>query len=108
MRVRNLINENGKAVANQFVITEEIDGEIAFQSYDSRVCEIRGTGLGFENIIVLGCDWDYSKTTTKHLITFLQQNGIDVSCKKDIDEALKRGYLRTDEAVAIWIDSKMK
>lgn len=106
--VANLINKNGRAVANQFVITEG-NGDIAFQSYNSRVCEIRKGGLGFERVVVLGKDYNYSQTTTKHLYSFLSQNGLEILAnKKAIDEALKRGHARYNEAVAVWYDETMR
>ena len=105
--VANLINENGRAVVNQFVIVEN-DGTIAFQSYNSRVCEIRGGGMGYDNVVVLGNDWNYSKTTMKHLVSFLRQNGLGVlGCAKDIYEAIDRGHARNDEAIAVWVDTTM-
>lgn len=103
--VANLINNNGRAVANQFVIT---DGKtIAFQSYDSLICEIRGAGMGFDNVVVLGRDWNYSNTTRKHLYGFLAQNNIPIENKADVLEALKRGHCRKDEAIAVWLDETM-
>lgn len=104
--VANLINENGRAVANQFVIVE--NGTIAFQSYNSRVCEIRGGGMGYDNVVVLGSDWNYSRTTMKHLVSFLRQNGLGVlGCARDIYEAIDRGHARHDEAIAVWLDTTM-
>lgn len=105
--VANLINENGRAVANQFVIME--NGVIAFQSYNSRVCEIRGKGMGYDNVVVLGCDWSYSRTTMKHLCSFLRQNGLEIlASAKDLREALDRGHARQNEAIAVWFDSTMR
>lgn len=104
--VTNLINENGRAVANQFVINEK--DTIAFQSYASRVCEIRKGGMGYEKVVVLGKDWDYSKTTMKHLCGFLRQNGLGIMASaKDIREAITRGHARYDEAIAVWVDATM-
>lgn len=105
--VTNLINSNGRAVANQFVIVEN-NGCIAFQSYSSRVCEIRGKGMGYDNIIVFGRDWDYSRTTMKHLVSFLKQNGVCVlGSSKDIREAMDRGHAKYDESIAVWLDKTM-
>ena len=104
--VSQLINDNGRAVANQFVIVE--NGKVAFQSYASRVCEIRGKGMGYDNVVVLGKDWDYSRTTMKHLVSFLRQNKLGVlGSAKDIREAIDRGHARYDEAIAVWVDETM-
>lgn len=58
---------------NQFIINTE--KEITFQSYDSTIATInKKTG-----VLTLGEDWDYSKTTLKHLYLFLTdyKNEID-------------------------------
>ena len=66
--VANLINDRGNAVRNQFIITE--GNTTAFQSYDSRVCEIvKRYGMGFDALVRFGRDWNYSQTTAKHLCT---------------------------------------
>lgn len=105
--VANLINENGRAVANQFVIME--NGVTAFQSYNSRVCEIRGKSMGYDKVVVLGYDWNYSRTTMKHLCSFLKQNGLGIlASAKDLREALDRGHARQDESIAVWFDSTMR
>jgi len=48
---------------NQFII--KTNGSTVFQSYDSVVAVIDENGL------TLGCDWDYSHTTLKHLYLFI-------------------------------------
>lgn len=104
--VANLINNNGRAVANQFVI---VDGkDINFQSYNSLVCSIRNGGMGFEKVIVFGRDWDYSRTTTKHLVSFLRQNNIALNNTSDIRRALNKGYIIGHEEIAVWFDETMK
>lgn len=104
--VTNLINASGNAVKNQFVITE--GSTIAFQSYDSRVCEIRGKGMGYDNVVVLGRDWNYSQTTTKHLYKFLKDNDLTIIAdRKSLLEAIERGHARQDEAIAVWVDETM-
>lgn len=65
MKVRNLINANGNAVVNQFVI--EDGNKIYFQSYDSLVAKKEG------RVFTLGRDFDYSRTTSKHLHTFMEE-----------------------------------
>lgn len=106
--VANLINDRGNAVKNQFVITE--GNIIAFQSYNSRVCEIvRPCGMGYDTLVRFGRNWDYSRTTTKHLYSFLRQNGLEIlASKKDIEEAIERGYARRNEAIAVVYDNSMR
>lgn len=57
MKVKQFINKN------QFVI--EGEGKTIFQSYDSTIAKIENRSL------TLYPDWDYSKTTLKHLYLFL-------------------------------------
>ncbi len=106
--VTNLINDRGNAVKNQFVITN--GNTVAFQSYDSRVCEIvRPCGMGYDALVRFGRDWDYSQTTSKYLYSFLKQNGMELlASKKDIEEAIERGYARRNEAIAVIYDDSMR
>lgn len=67
MKVRNLINANGYAVANQFEIYD--NGKVYFQSYESLIAEVEIGGS-----VVLGRHWDYSRTTMKHLNAFLREH----------------------------------
>lgn len=52
---------------NQFLIKD--NNFIYFQSYDSLVAVYDKKN----DIVILGCDWDYSKTTRKHLYIFLSE-----------------------------------
>lgn len=112
--VSNLINANGNATANQFVI--DYDSNVtkehyrAFQSYRSRVCEIAlNGGMGFRKVVKFGADWDYSRTTMKHLSEFLRQNGCGVlASAKDIREAIDRGHARHDQSIAVIYDPTMQ
>ena len=61
MRVEQLENKN------QFVIFGD-DGEVEFQSYNSRIAKINKNGT-----LELSIKWDYSKTTLKHLYIFLEK-----------------------------------
>lgn len=51
-------------------------------SYDSEVAEIS------DGRVFLGCDWDYSRTTLRHVKEFLRQHGY----KADSKEEIKRLY----------------
>lgn len=108
MIVANLVNDRGNAVKNQFVITE--GNTIVFQSYNSRICEIvRPCGMGYDALVRFGRDCGYSKTTTKHLYSFLRQNGLEIlSSKKDVEEAIERGHARYNEAIAVMYDESMR
>lgn len=112
--VSNLINSNGRAVANQFVITNfKKDGNIEsvqFQSYDSLVCEIRpNCGMGYDAHIVLGRDFDYSRTTMKHLIGFLSKYPCtkEITCIADLRKAINKGYFK-NESIRYSYDETMR
>lgn len=84
--VQQLINDNGNAAANQFVIKTK--KAVYFQSYDSVVCKLDGIN------IVLSTNWEYSNTTRKHLYIFLRQNGYyNLSSAKDMRKAIKDGLV---------------
>ena len=110
--ITNLINDRGNAVKNQFVITGEENGKkvVTFQSYDSRICDIvYNCGMGFDALVRFGCNWDYSQTTTKHLYSFLRQNGLEIlASKQAIEEAIDRGYARLNQSIAVVYDESMK
>ena len=58
MKVEQFYNKN------QFLIFGR--GVLIFQSYNSTIAKIEGGAL------TLGNDWDYSRTTLKHLYLFLE------------------------------------
>lgn len=63
--------------ANQFHIWSENDNiqEDELQSYNSLVVSITTIKENGKKIITLGCDWDYSKTTSAHVYDFLEEYG---------------------------------
>ena len=84
--VHQLINDNGNPAANQFVIRTK--NATYFQSYNSVVCKLDGIN------IVLSMNWNYSKTTAKHLYMFLRQYGYyNLSSAKEVRKALKEGLV---------------
>lgn len=105
--VTNLINAKGNPTANQFVIDYyENDNHCrAFQSYSSRVCEVKIHGdSNFRKVVKFGCDWDYSRTTMKHLNEFLRQNGCEALNSADvIRKAIKNGF--KDDIKVIYDDT---
>ena len=84
MKVSQLYNNRGRAVANQFII--EGEGKTQLQSYSSLVVSIDGS-----RNITLGPDWDYSRTTMRAVSQFLRDNGFEGGTAKDIRKALKVG-----------------
>lgn len=107
MMVTNLVGKNGRAVANQFVIHED-NGDITFQSYNSKVCQIRKGSLGFEKVVVFGRDYNYSNTTSRNLNIFLEGMGLGLlASTKDREEALNRGHARMDASIAVFLDETL-
>jgi len=92
--VRQLINNNGNYAANQFVITTRT--ATYFQSYNSVVCKIQGGS------VTLSSNWDYSKTTMKHLYIFLREYGYGSLCtSKDIRKAIKNGEVTLENVSSL-------
>lgn len=92
MRVYQLINHNGNAWANQFVISTKY-GDI-LQSYSSLVCFVGDDG---GRHISMGDDWDYSKTTLKAVCKFLSERVGDDIKTADIRKALEKGSYKNSE-----------
>ena len=107
MKVENMTSANGNKVPNQFIITN--GNTVTFQSYDSIICEIvKEPHMGFDCLVRFGRDWDYSQTTRKYLYQFLHGNSLDeLSTRKAIEDAIARGYCRTNESIATIYDETM-
>ena len=102
--VSNLINAKGNPTVNQFVIFE--NDSITFQSYNSKVCKITNNGKNL--VVTFGRDWDYSRTTMKHLNEFLAQNSLlNLTSAKDIRTAIKNGYMWQNKSVKVVYDETM-
>jgi len=81
MKTSNLINNNGNASPNQFLLTDDIKS--TFQSYSTTIAQEFNSGK-----IVLDTNaLNYSKTTSKHLFIFL---GMD---RKQIEAKIKSGEI---------------
>lgn len=75
---------------NQFVL--ENDWTCIFQSYNSTICKVDY----FNKIIIFWKDYDYSRTTTKHLKLFLNEYLSNVFEKtKDIEKIIKDWIFNT-------------
>lgn len=110
MKIENIVNSNGNKVANQFVIRNDRENSLIFQSYNSVVCEVfMNGGLGFKKVVHFGKNWDYSKTTGKYLHIFLKNYAhiSELTTKKDIQEAIDRGHARMNESIATLYDETM-
>jgi hypothetical protein len=81
MTISNLINKQGNAVKNQFVIIE--GNKVTFQSYNSKIVEIEGTWITFFQ------DYNYSSTTSKHRNKFLSDVLECNITSKDVETMIK-------------------
>ena len=93
MKVEQFINKN------QFHLYDN-DNHI-LQSYDSTVVRINNT-YNNKTVIVLGVDWDYSTTTSKHVYAFLKEyaniNFYGITNKRAyINKLIKDGVIKYDE-----------
>ena len=90
MKVQNMRSEKGNIIANQFVIEDE--GKICFQSYDSMIITIDYS----TETIIIGQNWDYSKTTGKYRNLFMKNYtrfGRDMGDKKGFEYYLNHGAI---------------
>ena len=102
--VKNFTSETGKAIPNQFIIT---DGQTkAFKSYDSIIVEQRGAGGGFDDVIIFGKNYNYSTTTSKYLNMFLKMLGYkEIANSRDREKAIERGmFYSGNKAIYVSVD----
>lgn len=86
---------------NQFLMEDE--KQAIFQSYDSIIAIYDKEN----HSLTFGCDWDYSKTTLKHLYIYLRDviyYDMTLEQKQDIMEALQSANTR--KALQKLIDNK--
>ena len=105
--VKNFTSETGKAIPNQFIIT---DGQTkAFKSYDSIIVEQRGAGGGFDDVVIFGKDYNYSTTTSKYLNKFLKMLGYkEIANSRDREKAIEKGmFYSGDKTVYVSVDNTL-
>ena len=78
MKLKQMTNDRGRAVPNQFIITD--GGKVFFQSYES-IIAIKEAG---KVTLDITC-WDYSKTTGKYRNQFLGED------KRTTEKKIKDG-----------------
>ena len=86
--IMQLVNRNGKAVANQFVIVE--GSKRIFQSYKTKICEL-DIKKGYIRI-----NWhafNYSMTTSKYFLLFLEESFVYTHkwTRKDVERWMQDG-----------------
>ena len=98
LEVSNLVNDNGNAAANQFVISD--GNNTVFQSYRSRIaCKKNGYGgtvtVVPEAVQRIGETLQSSHTTRKHLYIFLRDHcGMCIHSIDDLKAAIKNGAIK--------------
>ena len=78
MKVSNIVNNRNNTVANQFVIHD--DKATYFQSYRSIIVKIENGQTILDPVY-----WNYSRTTSKHRSTFLNES------TKETEKKIKEG-----------------
>lgn len=92
--VSNMINDNGNAAANQFIINE--GNKIVFQSYNTHIACIQKDKVYIVPNAVekRGETLESSVTTRKHLYIFLRRHcGMWINGIKDLKAAIKSGEI---------------
>lgn len=87
LTIEQMINDNGNYASNQFVIH---DGDLLmFQSYDSLIAVVNYS----TKEVLLGEDWNYSRTTGKHRNIFFRDYAriSGLSSLEGVRKALKNG-----------------
>lgn len=94
MKVEQFYNKN------QFIINDEESQKIYFQSYESIIAIWDKTS----QTLTLGHDWDYSKTTSKHLYLFIDEycflEDFNINSKtkrQDIQKLINSGVIKYDK-----------
>lgn len=82
MKASNIVNNRGNIVANQFIIYD--DNKTYFQSYKSIIVRIERSE-GKEITTLDPVYWNYSRTTSKHRSTFLNES------TKETEKKIKEG-----------------
>lgn len=89
-KVEQLTNDENRGITNQIVL--KTDDAIYFQSYDSIVAK-----YSKDNILTLGCNWDYSRTTMKHLNRFIREyTRKNIQGASEIRKAIDNGQILYD------------
>lgn len=99
MKVKNMRNNNGNKVANQFVIMDEEHNTITFQSYNSEIIRI-----DYHNeTITIFSDYDYSVTTGKYRNKFMRDYGFrDMDNKKNFEYYMNHGAIGRYKIIKAW------
>lgn len=95
MKVRNIINEKGNVVKNQFDIVEGCNH--TFISYETTIAEAH---LASTFINISDEAFNYSMTTTRHFLNWLE-NILTISkpTRKDVETWIEEGFIPSNKNV---------
>ena len=109
LNVKNFTSERtGKAIPNQFIITDG-KGTTTFKSYNSIIAEQRGAGGGYDDVIILGKNYNYSTTTSKYLNRFLEMIGYkEIANSRDREKAIEKGmFYSGNKTIYVSVDDTL-
>ena len=106
--VKNFTSETGKAIPNQFIITDG-KGTTTFKSYNSIIAEQRGAGGGFDDVVIFGKDYNYSTTTSKYLNRFLEMLGYkEIANSRYREKAIEKGmFYSGNKTIYVSVDDTL-
>lgn len=89
MKVKNIVNEKGNVVKNQFDVVEGCNH--TFVSYETTIAEAH---LASAFINISDEAFNYSMTTTRHFLNWLENIlTIKKPTRKEVEEWIKNGYI---------------
>ena len=93
MKIRNIINEKGNAVKNQFDIIEGYNH--TFVSYETTIAEVH---LASAIMFINKSAFDYSRTTTRHFLNYFE-NVLTATkpTRATVEKWMKQGYIPMKE-----------
>ena len=84
LKIKNLVNDLNNHAVNQFIV--EYKNKVWFQSYDTIIAVKKTDGS-----VIISEDWNYSKTTRKHLYIWLRDYAhFYVSSYEDVVDLINR------------------
>lgn len=86
----NMVSDKGNAVPNQVITVGNYKHEYNFYSYGTFISGIDH----MTNSILIGKDYNYSRTTAKYRNKFFNKYGLnELASTQGIEKALKDGYI---------------
>lgn len=84
---------------NQFIITDDDNINITFQSYNSKIAKLDKQ----KNILTIYTDYNYSQTTLKHFYKFIDDfvYQVNISDSKNKLESIKKLFNQTINGLKI-------